>query len=176
MSRSTVVLTIIGEDRPGLVGLLSQTVAELGGNWEESRMARLGGRFAGILLVGIEPERVDALVDGLQALAGQGVRVTVEPGGEGGVPEGHRRLRVSLLGQDRTGIIRDISTALASRDVNVESLETQCEEAPMGGGELFRMVAEISVPPSLATGVLRTTLENLGNDLMVDIALRDDVE
>lgn len=176
MSSSTIVLTVIGKDRPGLVGLLSQTVAELGGNWEQSRMARLGGRFAGILRVSIEPERVDALVEALQSLAGQGVRVTVEPGGEGSLPEEHRRLRVSLLGQDRTGIIRDISAALASRGVNVESLETLCEDAPMGGGELFRMVAEIAVPSSLATGDLRAALEDLGNDLMVDIALRDDVE
>jgi len=55
----SLVLTVIGPDRPGLVESLSQAIAQQEGNWLESRMARMAGQFAGILRVNIEEERAE---------------------------------------------------------------------------------------------------------------------
>ena len=39
----SLVMTVMGEDRPGLVEALARTVSERGGNWLESRMSHLAG-------------------------------------------------------------------------------------------------------------------------------------
>lgn len=137
-------------------------------------MAHLAGRFAGVLLVQVQPERVDALSMALERLDAHGMKVVVERCSEAARPEGYRPLRVELVGQDRSGIIRDISRCLAERGVNVEELTTACEEAPMAGGELFRMIALVSTPPGVAAADLTAALEGLANDLMVDISVRDE--
>jgi glycine cleavage system regulatory protein len=168
-----MALTIIGKDRPGIVGLLSETVLAGGGNWEDSRMARLGGWFAGILLVTVDAAHADELERSLAALEDQGLRIVVERADAGAAPAGYRRLRLELVGQDHGGIVRDISRALAERGVNVEELDTERTAAPMGGGDLFRAMVDISAPPEVELGELRASLEGLANDLMVDIALRD---
>ena len=46
-----LVLTYVGDDRPGLVSAVSEKIAAFGGTWLESRSARLAGKFAGILRV-----------------------------------------------------------------------------------------------------------------------------
>jgi glycine cleavage system regulatory protein len=167
-----LVLTVIGADRPGLVEALSRTVTSFGANWEQSRMARLSGRFAGILRVTVEKAQAEPLAAALRGLEPDGLRVIVEGTQAPAPTPDSRRLRLELVGQDHTGIIRDISRALAERGVNVEELSTDCQEAPMGGGVLFRMSAAISAPASVALDDLRTTLESLANDLMVDIDLQ----
>jgi len=173
MNRVSLVLTVIAEDRPGVIEAVAEAVATHGGNWEESRMARLGGRFAGILLVAVDGARAAELKKALRGLETRGIRTLVEHSDDA-AGASRRRVRLELLGQDRTGIIREISHALAGRGVNVEELETACEEAPMAGGELFRMSALLSCPPDLSADELRGVLEALAHDLMVDVALRDE--
>jgi glycine cleavage system regulatory protein len=173
MSRATLVVTVTAEDRPGVVEAVAAAVAGCGGNWEESRMARLGGRFAGILLVGVDPGKVGALQAALRDLEGSGIRALIERTDEPSAPAGWRRVRLELVGQDRIGIIRDISRALAGRGVNVEDLTSACEEAPMAGGELFRLSAALACPPSVSVEDLKDVLEAIAHDLMVDLSLRE---
>jgi glycine cleavage system regulatory protein len=172
-TNADLVLTIIGADRPGLVELLARTVADHGGNWEASRMARMAGRFAGILRVSIPAGSADPLVEGLRALEGQGLRVVVEPSAPAAPAEGHRRLRLELIGNDRAGVIRDVSTALAEREVNVEELSTECASAPMSGGMLLKVTAELCCPPSVPVDELRGELEQLVSDFIVDLGELD---
>ncbi|HUH04476.1 MAG TPA: ACT domain-containing protein [Kofleriaceae bacterium] len=171
MKPATLALTIIGKDRPGIVGTVSDTVLAGGGNWEDSRMARLGGWFAGILLVTVEADRADALAASLAALESQGLRIVVERAEPRGPAAELRHVRLELVGQDHAGIVRDISRALAERGINVEELETEREAAPMGGGDLFRALLEISAPPEVPLAELRSALEALANDLMVDLSV-----
>jgi glycine cleavage system regulatory protein len=168
-----LVLTVIGLDRPGLVEVLSQTILAHEANWEESRMARLAGRFAGLLLVSVRPERAEALERDLRALESRGLNVMVERSAEERARAGYRRLSLDLVGNDRTGIIRDISRALAEHGVNVERLSTECAPAPMAGDRLFRMTALLQSPTAVQVDALRHELESLANDLMVDITLAD---
>lgn len=165
-----LVLTVIGADRPGLVGTLSDTVARHDGNWLESRMAQLAGRFAGILRVAVPDDRADALAAELASLQAHGLVVVVERG-EASPASAARHLRIELLGADHPGIVREIARALADRGINVIELETESQSAPMSGEPLFRAVANLQAPADLAIDELRTKLEELAQDLMVDITL-----
>ncbi|MDG2308189.1 MAG: ACT domain-containing protein [Candidatus Binatia bacterium] len=168
--KTSLVLTCIGPDRPGLVGSLSQVVADHDGNWVESRMARLAGKFAGLLRVEIPAERADELTHALGALGADGFRITVEPT-EVEDDRATRLLRLSIVGRDRAGIVRDISGVLAAHCVNVEELETSCTSAPESGEPLFQAKASLHVPSTVSTAALRDGLEEIANDLMVDVDL-----
>lgn len=164
----TLILTVIGKDRPGLVEALAKVVADHHGNWLESKMAIMGGKFAGIVEIDVPVDQVDSLNAALAGLKSRGLSARSE---EGSVDVGieYRPLTLELLGQDRPGIIRDISAALAECGVSVDELETEIESASMAGGELFRSRAELRVPLDSDIEELRATLEQLANELMVDI-------
>lgn len=169
----SMVLTLIGPDRPGLVDALSTTIAEHEGNWMESRMSRLAGRFAGILRVTVPETRTDALCEALGQLESLGLSVVIEgTGAEAQATSGHS-LTLDLLGRDHPGIVRAISHALAGRGINIEELETDSTSAPMSGETLFRASAQLGLPADLGTEELRQTLEELAGDLMVDITLNE---
>ena len=169
---TALVLTVIGDDRPGLVSAVSAVVSSHGASWEQSQMARLGGKFAGILLVEAPDTGTSALADDLRALEEQGLHVFVEAAGVPG-EEDAARLRLDLLGADRHGIVAEISAALAARGVGIEELSTGVREAPMAGGMLFEARAVIAAPPTVGGDELRRVLEALADELMVEISLSD---
>jgi glycine cleavage system regulatory protein len=172
---ATLVLTVIGDDRSGLVSALSEVIADHGGSWERSQMARLAGKFAGIVLVTVPDQSTPALVDALGGLQTQGLlEITAEPGIEEAAAPETTRLSLQLLGADRPGIVQEISRVLAERDVSIVQLDTATREAPMAGGVLFEATATLLAPPDLAIGDLQTQLEELANELMVDLALSAD--
>jgi glycine cleavage system regulatory protein len=165
-----LVLTIIGDDKPGLVELLSETIARHSGNWLESNMAHLAGKFAGILRVSVDDLHADALVQDLQRLSSV-LRLVVEKVSMAEPPAHQRTLRLTLVGNDRPGIIKEISRALAAQHVNVEELTTQCSSAPMSGEPLFNAQALLKVPADLDLHDLQRQLERLADDLIVEINL-----
>jgi glycine cleavage system regulatory protein len=164
-------LTVIGPDKPGLVEKVSDVVAAHEANWEESSMARIAGRFAGILHVTVDEARADGLAAALAALEPQGLKVVVERADDVPAVAEHDHLHLELVGNDRPGIIREISRALAEHGINVEQLHTECTEAPMAGGTLFQMQAALGVPKSVSIDELREVLEGFAHELMVDITL-----
>ena len=169
---ASILLTVIGDDRPGLVSDLSAPINAHGAGWERSQMSRLAGKFAGIVLVAVADERLDALVADLTALKAQGLQVTVERTDE---PVAHEsmRLHLELLGADHPGIVAEISASLAARNVSIEELSTDVREAPMAGGTLFEARAVLNAPPTTSTEELRSMLEGLADELMVEIRLSD---
>jgi glycine cleavage system regulatory protein len=171
--RTSLVLTLIGNDRPGIVERLADEILAAGGNWEESRMARLAGKFAGLLRVSVDAERAEALTARLRA-ADVGLTVVVEPSSDR--PDHARTLRLELLGTDHAGIVRDISRVLAQHQVNIEELETDVTSAPMSGETLFRARAHLRIPASISLEWLRNRLEALAADLMVDLTLDESEE
>ncbi|HET9552434.1 MAG TPA: ACT domain-containing protein [Anaeromyxobacteraceae bacterium] len=167
---TSLILTLIGPDRPGLVEALAAPVAEHGGNWLESRMAHLAGKFAGVLLVEVPDERAGALVEALGRLERVGLEVVVERSAPAPAPAG-RPFVVDLVGLDRPGLVREISQVLAERGVNIEELTTDRAAAPMSGELLFRSRARVLVPPRTDANELRARLERLAGDLMVQVTL-----
>lgn len=169
--QSSLILTIIGEDRPGLVESLSRVITAHGGNWLESRMARLAGRFAGILMVAVAEAHVAALAEALRGLEADGLKLTILADGVETAAETRRAVSVELIGHDHPGIVHDLSHALASCNVNIDELETRCSNASWSGESLFQATARLRLPPTVSIDELRHILESLAKDLMVDIML-----
>lgn len=163
-----LVLTVIGDDRPGLVEKLAQTVARNSGNWLESSMSQLAGKFAGILRVSVPDSDAEKLIEELNALSGSLKMVIERVSGER-AEEPSQSLTLNLIGNDRPGIIREISAAIAAQGVNVEELNTECTVAPMSGETLFNAQARLKVPASLDLHRLQESLERIADDLIVDI-------
>lgn len=136
-------------------------------------MSRLAGKFAGIVMVVVADERLDALLADLTALRDQGLQVVLERTAEP-VERESLRLHLELLGADHPGIVAEISASLAARGVSIEEFSTEVREAPMAGGTLFEARAVLDAPPTTSIDSLRSMLEELADELMVEINLSDD--
>ncbi|MDE0943102.1 MAG: glycine cleavage system protein R [Alphaproteobacteria bacterium] len=174
----TLVITFIADDRPGLVERLSEAVTGAGGNWLESRMARLAAKFAGIARIEIAADKTPALKVALAALEADGFNLNIEgaaveaaPGGVAGASGAVFNLE--LLGPDHPGIVRDVTHCLSEQGVSVEEMQTNLLRAPMGGDILFQAQARVRLPDDLSEDSLRDALEALAEALMVDLTLRE---
>jgi glycine cleavage system regulatory protein len=167
-----LVLTFIGPDHPGIVDSVSKVVAANGGNWLESRMAHLAGKFAGVLCVEVPDEQAAALEAALGQLSDSGLHVIVERSAPA-VAAPARITEIELLGLDRPGLVREISELLASHRVNVEELSTDRPAAAMSGSHMFHAHIRAAVPDGVDMAELHRGLERLASDLMVEIRLAE---
>lgn len=164
--KTCVVMTVLAPDRTGIVKSISETVTDNGGNWLESRMARLAGQFAGILRVECDPDQVDGLISALEALEGLSIHTSRESTPD----DTHRDLvQLDVVGNDRPGIVRQLSAAIAEAGGNLEDLQTQLESAPMAGHPLFHATFSVSLPAHVAPGTLVEEIEGVGEDLAVTV-------
>jgi len=166
-------MTIIGPDRTGLVESVARVVADHGGNWLESRMCRLGGEFAGILRVELPDEKRRALFAALQTLQGAGLTVVVQPDAAIPVATPGRPVKLELVGHDRPGIVREITSALARANVNVEEFSSEVASAPMSGETLFKAAARLQLPVGCDLAALKKELEKIAADLLVDVSFAE---
>jgi glycine cleavage system regulatory protein len=170
-----LVLIIIARDRPGLVQKLAAVVARHEGNWVDSSMAHLSGEFAGILHVNIPDASAEAFDADLGALRAEGIDITVRKGSDDGAIKG-RHATFELTGSDHPGIIRDISSALATNGVSIHKLETSVSPGSMSGEPIFTANAEIILPEGMRVRDLRGRLEQIAHDLLVDITLTESAD
>ena len=168
--RTSLVLTVIADDKPGIVERLAEQILATGANWEQGRMAQLAGKFAGLLHVTVDRQHAGTLAENLRALEGDGLTIVVADAREEAVGT-FVLFALELVGQDHPGIIRDISRVLAEHQVNIEELETDLSSAPMSGEVLFRARAHLQVPSTVSPDTLRLQLERLAGELMVDLTL-----
>jgi glycine cleavage system regulatory protein len=172
---ATLVLTVIGDDQSGLVNALATAVTDHGGNWDRSQMARLGGKFAGIVMITVGDASASALQTALEALEHGGLlAVTVEAAGPDVGSGPSLELLLDVVGLDRPGIINDVSHALATRQVSIEELQTETASAPMAGGTLFRASARLRAPAATSIDELRSVLDDLAHELLIEIDLTED--
>lgn len=170
---ATFVLTVLGDDRPGLVDALAAAVSGHGGNWERSQMARLGGKFAGIVEVTVPDTGADELRTALESLDHRhGLRVRVDGGGVE-PPVGGTRFVLDLVGTDRPGLVHSVTSALVEVGASIEELVTATSSAPMSGGPLFEARAAVVLPAAVDIADVRARLEALADRLMVDLAIDD---
>lgn len=167
---ATLVLTALGDDQTGLVDALAGVIAEHGGSWTESHMAQLAGKFAGIVVATVPDARVEGLIAALDPLEDRGLLDITVKVADGPVDRSaHRELRLELLGQDRLGIIHDLSHALAELGVGIDDLATETREAPMSAELLFAAQAVLSVPPAVAAGDIEDALAGLADEFMIEL-------
>ena len=166
-----LVITLVGADRTGLVESVARVVAEHEGNWLESRMCRLGGEFAGILRVEIPAEKKSALLAALQIISG--LNVVIQPTQSAVVATSRRQTKLEIVGSDRPGIVREITSALARANVNVEEFFSELVSAPMSGETLFKASARLQLPERCDLAALKRDLEKIAADLLVDVSFAE---
>ena len=169
--KTYLVITVTCPDRPGIVERITEILADFSANWEESRMARLGGDFAGIVKIGVAEERATALTEALQTLADEQMTVTVkvaQPAASKPL-DGYVLYELRLTGADHEGIVHAVSRYLLDQGINVENMETEVNPAPMSASPLFHMKAQIKVPPQLSLDQLHASLDRIGEEHGVDI-------
>jgi glycine cleavage system regulatory protein len=169
--QQSLVMTLIGRDRPGLVETVAAIVDRHGGNWEESRMVQMAGEFAGLLRIQAAGDRASALEDALRGI--EGISVIVARADEASAAPDTRLLALEAVGQDHRGIVHGLASALATSGVNVEELETEVVDAPMSGEQLFQARARLRAPASLTVEDLRSELERVAADLIVEVRLEE---
>ncbi len=170
---TTLVLTLVGDDRAGLVASVADIVEAHGGNWENSQLAELSGAFAGIVEISVPPARVDELRAALVALEGL-LTVGIHPGGVATADaDPRRRLTLQVLGNDHAGIVREITATLRARDISIERMTTETRDAAMYGGRLFEATVTATVPASVDLAAVRAELERLATEIQVDLTLED---
>ena len=172
---STIIVSVIGPDRPGIVDDLSSLIIDNGGNWLESRMSNLAGQFAGILMVECPAQKYADLCSALEAFEGGGLKIQLAPGKDdaGHEPVGRADIELEITGPDHPGIIHDIAHFLAERDISIAEMDSHCEEGAMSGGYVFHSKIAASIPHSLDIGEVEDSLDDLSGALNVDIVLDD---
>ena len=168
MTRESLVVTLIGTDRPGIVARLAKAAADSGASWQESKMARLAGKFAGVVRFEVPHDALGALERAITELDAEGLKLTVERGAAQGE---HHGVSIDLVGLDRPGIVRDVSAALAKHRVNIDELDTEVKSASMSGEPLFHARIHLRLPLDVNLEALRRDLEAIADELMVDLTL-----
>lgn len=165
-----LVLSVVGSDRPGLTKALAAAVLSAGGNWLESHLSRLGGLYVGSVLVELEAGGVDRLRAAVNAVDADGLEVRIAPAVETAAAEGET-LQLALVGQDRPGIVDQVTAVLSGLDANIEAFRTWIDAEPHSGAPLFHMEARLRLPPGVSADSLQAALEDISAEIMVDITL-----
>ncbi len=167
---ATMILSVVGSDRPGLTQALADAVLSAGGNWLESHLSRLGGLYVGSVRVEVAPDRIEALRAAVRAVDAQGLEVRIAPAVE--VPgRTGEAVAFSLVGQDRPGIVRQVTATLSVLDVNIETFETRISAEPYSGAALFHLEARLRLPAGVTAQAVQAALEAISGEIMVDISL-----
>ena len=168
--RTSLVLTVLGDDRPGLIESLSEVLEEHQGNWLDSRMVDLAGKFAGLLKVTVPKAQVDSLVKTLAALQNDGLNILAQTVTEVDELEVAGLLQLEVLGPDAPGIIGHITRQLSELKVNIQELVSEQRQAPMSGEYLFFARMTLELPKGISNESVQDALENLSDQLMVDLS------
>lgn len=166
---TSLVVTVIGRDRPGIVRMISDSLQGLAVNWADSRMTHYADQFAGVVHLQVSPEQIEQVTANLQRLETEGLILQWARSDAPPVPAGNRMLRLELSGPDRPGIVRELSVGLAERGVSIEDLHTEIN--PVNGQSHFKVRALLVVPQALSDDTLRKVLEGLASEMMMDIGL-----
>jgi glycine cleavage system transcriptional repressor len=173
--RTNVVFTLTGADRIGPVDDITELLLGLDGNVETSRMARLGGAFAVLMLVSLPAEQLGRLEQAVQSLAAEGYKVTVSQTEQSRAEARQvwQPYKIEVEGADHEGIIHEIAHHLSQRGINIESMDTGTKPAPISGTPLFTMTALVAVPPSLVGEDWEAKLDEVGRHLNVEIRVSE---
>lgn len=160
------IITVMANDRTGIAERLAREIEAHQGNWLESRMATMAGKFAGIVRIEVPEANFKAIQKALTGLRDEGLSVSIELGESSeGKTTSHT---IEVVGNDRSGIVREVTNALASQHANVTDLQTEIEPASMSGGVIFKALVEFELTEDQSIEDVIQSLENLSPDLMVD--------
>jgi methionyl-tRNA formyltransferase len=168
---TSLVVSIIGADRQGIVSSLAERAQRFGANWAASRMTRLAGEFAGMVHLEVPRENADALATSLRDLASSGLQVMVARSDGANLPSTLRVVELELVGEDRLGIVSNLTKLLAGRGISIESIHTDIVRSGVSGKQTFKVEAHLLVPKSVSVEALQQEVGSLAREMMLDIAL-----
>jgi glycine cleavage system regulatory protein len=168
---TSLVVSIVGADRQGIVSSLAERAQRFGANWAASRMTRLAGEFAGMVHLEVPRENADALATSLRGLASSGLQVVVARSDGANVASALRVVELELVGEDRLGIVSNLTKLLAGRGISIESIHTDIVRSGVSGKQTFKVEAHLLVPKSVSVEALQQEVGSLAREMMLDIAL-----
>ncbi len=174
---SHLLVSVISDDKPGVVEAIAETISDEGGNWLESRLSQLSGKFAGVIRLSIAPEKTQALETKLLQLDQKGIWVRCEQVESAAKNDSvNASAKIHVLGPDRPGIVKELSTALVTRQINLAALETSLSSMPYSGDPLFEATGQLEIPPGADLSGLHDTLDDIADALALDISFSEDDE
>ena len=168
---TSLIVSVVGADRHGIVSMLADRAQRFGANWAASRMTRLASEFAGMVHFEVPRENADGLAAALRDLASSGLQVVIARSDGANVSESVRAVELELVGDDRLGIVSSLTRQLAQRGISIENLHTEIIRTGVTGKQTFKIQAHLLVPASTSLDVLRLELGSLASEMMLDIAL-----
>ncbi|NQW81502.1 MAG: formyl transferase [Polaromonas sp.] len=168
---TSLVVSIVGADRQGIVSSLAERAQRFGANWAASRMTRLAGEFAGMVHLEVPREKADALATSLRDLASSGLQVMVARSDGTNLASSLRVVELELVGEDRLGIVSNLTKLLAGRGVSIESIHTDIVRSGVSGKQTFKVAAHLLVPAAVSVEALQQEVGSLAREMMLDIAL-----
>jgi len=170
---TSLVVTVMGPDRPGIVRLLSDRAQRFGANWAASRLSRLAGEFAGMVHFEVPPENADAFAASLRGLESSGLKLVVAKSDSAQAPGGMRGIDLELVGDDRVGIVSSLTPILAEAGISIEHIHTEIVRTTTTARKIFKVASHLLVPNTLSSDELRRRLEPIAREMKLDIALGD---
>lgn len=167
--KQQLIFTVIAQDKPGIVTTLSDTVNSHGGNWLDSRMSQLSGEFAGIVHIEVDLDKKKALESALTALTNDSLSITIRQAGESLNESDYKLHEIEIFGNDRTGIVAEVSKLFSEKSINILEFDTDINDVPVTGGQLFHADAVIGVAKGTDLDELQDKLHDLADELSLDI-------
>ncbi len=165
--QQSLVFTFISDDKPGIVELLSQTVSHAGGNWLESRLTKLAGKFAGFVQVQIDIDKFEPLSQQLQALEKNGIAVLLQKNANAEISP-TVNFKLSIIGLDRPGIVKELASAFMGHQLNITEMHSVTESAPMSAEELFKATLSLEKQADMDEERFNDEIESVCNELDLD--------
>ncbi|HEX4233797.1 MAG TPA: formyltransferase family protein [Caldimonas sp.] len=170
---TSLVVTVMGPDRPGIVRLLSDRAQRFGANWAASRLSRLAGEFAGMVHFEVPRENAEPLATSLRGLESSDLKLVIAKSDSSQVTAGLRGVELELVGDDRVGIVSTLTRILAESGISIEHIHTEIVGTNASAPKTFKVAAHLLVPNLLSSDELRRRLETVASEMMLDIALGD---
>jgi glycine cleavage system regulatory protein len=165
-----IILSAVGSDRPGLTQSLADAVLGAGGNWLESHLSRLGGTYVGSVLVEVAESSLPALREAIEGIDSHGLSVSIVEAGDSAPSEGYA-LSIEVVGQDRPGIVRQISSVLATLGANIEDFSSSTRQGAWSGEPIFTANALVRIPAGTPFEKVQSALEAISGEIMVELTI-----
>jgi len=171
-----LIISVISDDKPGVVEAVAEKISGAQGNWLESQLSQLAGKFAGIIRVAVPSEHKDQLLTALATLEKNGIWITADDAPQGQTSEDICLASFHALGPDRAGIVRELSKAFADNRINVAKLDTSLSSMPYSGEPLFEASGKLEIPSNYDISELYAILDKIADGLALDISLSEQSE
>lgn len=161
-----LVLTVIGQDKTGLVQSLSNILVNNHASWLASNLSHLSGYFAGVVEVEVPETHLTDLTSALTDV--DGLRVEIHDAVTHDALSS-QEIEFVITGNDRKGIVQELSEIIHHKGASIAHFTSSRQSAPNWGGGLFHAVARVCLPMGMSPDVIAEALEELASDIVVDL-------